>query len=156
MREINRLRALQMGVSGNQKVGVLFAQFDQRALERADFPGEFKDFVAQPHPQVERHLIVARTAGVKLRARGYAPRQLRFDVHMDILQRRLPLKLSLCNLPADVVESFDNGQLLLLGEHADFAKHRRVGDGTEDVLAPQPPIERNGFSESRDIRTGVA
>src|SRR5438876_1295251 len=36
MGEINRLRPLQVGVSGNQKVGVLFAQLDQRVLEQAD------------------------------------------------------------------------------------------------------------------------
>ncbi len=156
MREINRLRPLQMSVSGNQEVSVLFAQLDQRELQQADFPGEFEDFVAQPHPHVERHLIVARTGRVQLRAGGHAPRQLRFDVHVDVLQLRLPVKLSLRNLPANVVESFDNSHLFLLGEHADLAKHGCVGDGTKDVVAPQPPIERNGLSESRDLRAEVA
>ena len=128
----------------------------QRTLQHTNLFQQGADFIHQPQPHIERHLIVARTACVELGACWHATRQLCFDVHMDILQRRLPLKLSLCNLPADGVESFDNGQLFLLGEHADFAKHRRVGDGTEDVVAPQPPIERNGFSKPGDIRAKVA
>ena len=143
MSEINRLRPLQVGVSGNQKVGVFLAQLGQRHLEQTDFRRELEDFLAQPHPHVERHLIIARTGGVKLRAGRHAPCQLRLDVHVDVLQLRLPLKLSACDLPANVVESFDNGHLFLLGEDTDLAKHRRVGDGTKDVLSPQPPIERN-------------
>ena len=131
-------------------------KLDQGQLEQADFPCEFENFIAQPHPHVERHLIVARTGRVQLRAGRHAPRQLCFDVHVDVLQLWLPSKPSNRDLPADVVESFDNGHLFLLGEDADPAKHRRVGDGTQDVLSPQPPIERNGFSEPRDIRVGSA
>jgi len=37
VREINRLGALQVGVAGNQHLGVIFAERNQRALQAGDF-----------------------------------------------------------------------------------------------------------------------
>src|SRR5947207_376497 len=66
------------------------------------------------------------------------------------------LKLSFGDLPTDVVESFDVGHLFLPGEHGDFPEHRRMRDGAEDVLPPQPPVERNGLGETSDLGAGRA
>jgi hypothetical protein len=43
-----------------------------------------------------------------------------------------------------------------LFQDADFVEHRRMGDGAEDVVFPQTPVEGNGFSELRDIGGGAA
>ena len=59
MREINRLRPLQVRIAGYQHAGVLFAKSDQRALQRANVLCKSNDLVAQPHPRIQRHLVVA-------------------------------------------------------------------------------------------------
>ena len=128
----------------------------QRALEQGDFPREFKDLVAQPHPHVQRHLVIARTGSVELGAGGHAPCQLGLDIHVDVLQLRLPLKAAGGNLLADVIQRFQEGTMFVRPEHTDFLQHRGVRDGTEDVLAPEAPIERNGLAEPRDVRAGTA
>ena len=93
---------------------------------------------------------------MQLRAGGHTPRQLRLDVHVNVFQFRLPLKLSVGDLPTDVVESFDDGHLFVPGEHGDFPEHRGVRDGAENVVPPEPPVERNGLGEMSDIGAGRA
>ena len=70
MREINRLRALQMRVAGNEDVGIFFSQPDECALQPGDFAEQHNDFVPQPETHVECDLVVARAPGVELGAGG--------------------------------------------------------------------------------------
>ena len=74
MREIDGLRALQMRVAGDDDVGVVFAEGDERALQADDLAEQRGDFIAQPEPHVERDLVVARAGGVEFRAGGHALR----------------------------------------------------------------------------------
>src|SRR5439155_11513147 len=131
-------------------------QSHQRTLEPGDFPGKFDDLVAQPHPGIERHLAVAGAGGVQPSSRGHAAWQLLFEIHVDVFELRSPLKPAGGNLLANVIERFDDGSMFRLAEYPDALEHRRVGDGPEEIVPPQPPIERNGFSEPRDIRVGSA
>ena len=66
MRQINRLGALQMGVAGDEHVGILPSQSDQRGLQPVDGEAQRNNFLAQPQPHVQRDLIVARAARVQL------------------------------------------------------------------------------------------
>src|SRR5439155_13767464 len=74
----------------------------------------------------------------------------------DVLQFRLPLKFAVGDLLADVIQSFHDGLVLLLREHADSFEHRRVGDRTQEILTPQPPVKRDGFGEPGCFKTGSA
>ena len=128
VRQIDRLRALQMRVAGNDDIHVLFAQLNQGALERAKFPGDLQDFLSQPEPQIQRDLIVARAPGMQLRARGHAARQLRFEVHVDVFQLPPPAEFSGLDFSGDAVQPVQNGPQLGAAEHANFLEHGGVGD----------------------------
>ena len=58
MREINRLRALQMRVAGDEHFEIVFAKLNQRQLKVMNFIGEIADFLAQPHAGIQRDLII--------------------------------------------------------------------------------------------------
>jgi len=68
-----------------------------------DFRHDLTDLIPEPEPQVERHLVVTRTPGMKLRAGWHTASQLRLDVHMNIFQLGLPLELTGLDFLADGV-----------------------------------------------------
>ena len=59
MCEINRLCALQMRVAGDEHFEIIFSELDERQLQVVNFIGEIANFLAQPHPGIQRDLIVA-------------------------------------------------------------------------------------------------
>ena len=69
MREIDRLRALQMRVAGNDDVAMPRAEIHERALQVAQAASAIASHsVAQIEPEIERDLVVADARGVQLRA----------------------------------------------------------------------------------------
>jgi hypothetical protein len=111
----------------------------------------FQDFLAQPHPQVEGDLIVARAAGVELGAGGNAPGQLGLDIHVNVLQFGPPAKAAGVDVVRDAEETAGDGASFGATEHADAMEHCCVGEGPLDVMPPQAPIKRNGFGERRHV-----
>ena len=156
MREINRLGALQMRVAGNNHVRIFRAEFDERFLQAAKFFGKFRNLVAQPHPNIQRDLVIPRTSRVEFRSGGNALGQFRLDVHVDIFELRFPLEIAVGDFLPDLFQPFFDLRQLRFRQHADFLEHRGVGDGAENVVFPKPPIEGNGFGELRDIRARPA
>ena len=156
VREINGLRALQMRVAGNEHAGIFFAERDERALQIGDFAEQQSNFIAQPEAHVERDLVVAGAGGVEFGAGGNAPGQLRLDVHVDVFEFGLPFEFAGGDFRADGVESANDGDAFLFGQHADFVEHVRVGHRAEDVVPPEPPVEGDGFGELRDVGGGTA
>ena len=59
VREIDWLRPLQVGIAGNQHVGIFFAEAHEHALQVDDVSEQQHDFVPQPEAQVEGDLVVA-------------------------------------------------------------------------------------------------
>jgi hypothetical protein len=155
MGEVNRLGALEMGVTGDENGGVFAAEFDEDVLELADLAFETDDFVAEPHPEVHGDLVIAGASGVKFGAGGDTARELGLDVHVDILEFGAPLEAISRDLLTDVIESLDDGHLFVTGEDADLAEHGGVGDGAEDVLPPEAPVEGDGFGEGGDGIVGT-
>src|ERR1051325_8586406 len=62
-----------------------------------------------------------------------------------------PLEPAGGDLLADLIEPLDDGSVFAAVEQADFLKHGCVGDGTQDVLPPQPAVERDRFGVLRDV-----
>ena len=156
MREINGLRALQVSVAGNDYVRIAFAERDERALQSGDVAEERDDFFAQPEAHVERHLIIARAAGVQFRAGGNPPGQLRLDIHMHVFEFGLPLELAGGDFPANLFQSPGNGGQLGPGQHTDITEHGRVGEGALEVVLPEPPVKGDGFGELGGFGGGTA
>ena len=87
-----------MCVAGNVDVHIGLAKLYQGQLQVVDLVGQIADFLTQPHARVQRHLIVARTAGVQFGAGGHARGESGLDVHVHILQLCTPFKSPLGNL----------------------------------------------------------
>ena len=156
VREINGLRALQMRVAGNEHVCVLFAERDERALQLGDFSEQGNDFVPQPEADVEGDLVVARTGGVQFGSGGNAPGQFGLDVHVNVFKFQLPFEFAGADFFADGVESTNDGDAFLFRQHANFVEHVRVGHRAEDVVPPEPVVERDGFGELCHVRRRAA
>ena len=153
VREVNRLRALQVCVAGDDDTVVRLPKRDERLLQRAQFQLQLDDLVAKPHPHVERDLVVARAAGVQLGPGRLAPGQLGLKVHVDVLKRLVPLKPAGLDIVADGLERTDDALGLGLGEHTDAPKHGGVGDGAHEVMPPQPAVERDRLGELSHVPT---
>ena len=70
MREINRLRALQMRVAGDEHFEIVFAKLNQCQLKVMNFIGEIADFLAVvvvTTPWVSKKRVVTETATTKVR-----------------------------------------------------------------------------------------
>ena len=156
MSDIHRLRALQMSIAGKHELFFPFAEFHQGRLKRAQLSEQFRAFVAQPQAHIQRHLIIARPAGVEFGAGSNPPGQLGFDVHVDIFQLRFPAKLSCRNFRSDVFQAAQDSAQFRGAEDAYLAQHRCMGARAGDVLTPKPPIERDRFGEPRNFRSRTA
>ncbi len=142
VREINRLRALQMRVAGNEHVGIFLAERDEGALQIGDFAEQRDDFIAQPEPHVERDLVVARAGGVEFRAGGNALGQLGLDVHVDVFELGLPFEFAGADFPADGVEAADDGVQFIFRQHADVCGACRRGPSSRGCRAARAASRR--------------
>ena len=85
--EGHRLRPLQMGVAGHDRVEVLRRPIAQLQNEREQQGFDLLCLLPQRQPQVERDLVVAAARGVQALARAADPlRELRLDKHVDVLR----------------------------------------------------------------------
>jgi hypothetical protein len=104
MREVNGLGALQVRVTGDDDIAVLCAEFHERFLQAANLLGQVCDLVAQPHADIEGHLVITRAGGVELGAGGYALGQLGLDVHVHVFEFFLPLEAAVIDLAPDLFQ----------------------------------------------------
>ena len=72
---------------------------------------------------------------------------------MDVLKRLVPLEPAGLDIVADGLERADDALGLGLGEHTDAPKHGGVGDGTHEVMPPQPAVERDRLGELGHVPT---
>ena len=114
MREIDGLGALQVRVAGNDDVGVVLAERDERALQAGDFAEQRGDFVAQPEPHVERDLVVARAGGVEFRAGGNASVSSASMFMWTSSSSGLPLEFAGLDFAGDGFQPADDGARLPL------------------------------------------
>src|ERR1700736_5058994 len=95
MSEQNRLSALQMRVAGHDNIDMLLGDLERRSLQRANMRTDFGDLRYHVKPQIERDLVVAAPGGVQFCSSGANSfRERDLDIHMHILERLVPLKLT--------------------------------------------------------------
>ena len=70
MAERHRLRRLQVGEPGHDRIRVLLGALEQRRLQLLEQAIALVEGVAHPHANVGRDLVVARARGVELAARA--------------------------------------------------------------------------------------
>ena len=147
VREIDGLRALQMRVAGNEHVGIFLAERDERALQIGDFrQARQSDFIAQPHPHVERDLVVAQngTRCATLRRQGNTLGQFGLDIHVNVFEFGLPLEFSGFDFFADLVEASNNGVQFI------FSARRFCGAFRHAAIEPKD-VSRRHSRQSKEI-----
>jgi hypothetical protein len=50
----------------------------------------------------------------------------------------------------------DDGIAFGAGQDADFGEHPGMSDGAAQVVAPETPVEADGFREGGEVRGGAA
>ena len=87
MAERDRLRRLQVGKSGHDRVGVFFRPVQKRADQGGKSVFRLFQLITDPEAKIKRHLVVARTRRVQAPCgRSDQIRQPRLDIHVDVFQ----------------------------------------------------------------------
>ena len=147
MRQVHRLRPLQVCVAGNEDVAVRPGHGQQRPLGAGDFFTEYAAGKLEPQPHVGRDLVVPAPRGVELGRSGHALRQRLLDVHVNVLELGVPGKLARRDLGVDGIEPGVDGIAFLGSDEADVREHGRVGLAAGDVKRRQAAVERDGLAE---------
>ena len=74
----------------------------------------------------------------------------RFDVHVDVFQRRIPGEFAPLDLGADGTQTADDGIAVVGAQYAGGRKGVGMGDGALDVVVVQPPVDIHGRREAGD------
>jgi len=153
--EEDRLGSLQVGVAGHDDVKVAFRLTDERVDEQVEIGGNLDDFVPQVEADIQRHLIVAGTAGMEaLACLADLRREARLDVHMDIFQADGEVEMTCLDLLENLVQAmFDRCHI---GRRDDplLAEHAGMGHGAADVLVVEALVEIDGGGELLDEFVG--
>ena len=127
MGKVDRLRALKVGVTRDDDIPFPLAKINERALQIFHFSKQALILIPQPQPQIQRHLVVPGAPRVQFRSRWRPPRQLRFDIHVDILKAELPRELAGFNLGSDLLQAAGDVPEFLFTKQTGLAKHGGVG-----------------------------
>ncbi len=143
VREQHRLGVLQVGIARQHGIHLTLRQFDQGMLERNQLRIQRIALSTQPEPHVGRHLVVTASRGVQFaRYRAEPIAQQRFDRRMYVLGVRRKLKCAALQLRNECLEALDELCGLVGREDRGGAQHARVGDAAQNIVSPEPLIER--------------
>ena len=98
MRQIHRLRPLQMSVTRQQHVSFFFNHGEDGPLRCLQAGDDLRTGGLEIQPHIRRHLIVSAPRRVQFSGRRHALGQRLFDVHVHIFQLLGPFKFALFNL----------------------------------------------------------
>ena len=99
----------------------------QGQLQLAKLIVDLVDGVADPEPEIERHLVVAGAGGVQPAAAGPDHiGQPGLDVHMDVLERAREREGAGLDLAADLVQTSGDGAGVLGAHDAGRRQHGHV------------------------------
>ena len=98
VRHAHRLRPLKMRVSGYQNRLVVGSELQEALYCSPDFFTHLlaREFKEEPH--VRRNLVVAAAGSVELCGGGNVAGEGLLDIHVDVFERLVPLKLSIVYL----------------------------------------------------------
>ena len=158
MGEQDRLGRLDVGRARQDRRPVALGEVDERPLEVEQRAVELVDRPARPEPQVRGDLVVARAAGVE--APGQRPDLLgqgRLDVHVDVLERRIPRERARrATSSASAARPVDEGLDLVRGQEPGPTEAADVGDRAGDVVGGEGGIDLDRAGEVRDARVRLA
>src|SRR4051812_45171195 len=149
MREVDRLRSLQMGVARHDKIDMFRGEIEQRSLERARLADDPLDLFLCVKSKIDSDLIVPAASGVELcAALTDARHQLSLDIHVEILEAGIPLKFTVFNLLLDFAQTVFDLRAFLWGQDSPGGQRTSVCDRPGDVVTVEALVVRNRFAES--------
>ena len=145
MGERNRLRALQVRVSGHYGIQMLFRRFAAGGNQFTAQRDQAVDLSGEIHTDIQRHLIIAAPAGVQPLARvADTLRKLPFHKGMYVFRSHVDGERARLNVGEYSSESFDNGFAVALRNDAHLAQHGGMGEGTGNILLNHTGIKADG------------
>ena len=147
----NGLCPLEMGVAGQDHVGIRIAPAHERLLQRRQAAVDLVDARADPEPQVGGDLIVSAAGRMEFPAHVADPlHQGRLDVHVDIFEFGTELEPILLNFLADFLQRLLNLLAFVGRNQADLGEHLGVGDRALNILRIEPAVEAHALGELLD------
>ena len=144
MAEGDRLRDLQVGEAGHDRVGVPVGEVEQGAPQRFDLRRKRVDLAAQPQPHVGRDLVVARTRRVQpLAGVAHQLGQAFLDGQVDVLVGELPREFAAPDLPGNRRQPALDGFEIGFRQDPGAREHPRMGARSRDIDGGQPLVERD-------------
>jgi hypothetical protein len=120
---------------------VTLGETDEFALQALELLSEGIAGFAQPESKIKGDLVVAAAGSMELRAgRSDALGELRFDVHVDILEVHQELEAALLDLGEDLAQAGLDFLKFLPAENACGVQRTGVGDAARDVMPVKLPI----------------
>ena len=151
----DRLRPAEMGVAGDNQVGLALGKAEEGALERGEAGIDPVDRPAAIEAQIGGHLIVAAAGRVEPAAGVAQPRrQGRLDMEVDVLLRDRVGEGAGVDLRPDLFEPRPDRLCLRRRDDPAGREHRRVGDRAVDVVIGQALVERHALREGLDAGVG--
>ena len=153
MRERHRLRALEMRVSGHDRVDLLRRAREERLPEVAERGVEGVERVEREQPKVERDLVVTAPRRVQLpRGRAEPRREHLLDRGVHVLRVRGPRERARAQLLRDRLQSRDERACILVRQDLLAAEHARVRDAPAHVVQRDALVELERRGERADPR----
>jgi hypothetical protein len=141
----DRLRHLQMGEAGHDRIGMFFGAGQQRGDQGFQCGIGFGASGLHPQAEIHRHLIVAAARGVEpARRRADDFPQPGFDMEVDILQRQILHQLAGFIFGGDLLQTLVDGGDIGGADDAACAQHRHMRAAAGDVLPPQALVHADG------------
>src|SRR5690606_2656328 len=142
MAECHRLRGLQVSEAGHDSSGMLFGAVEECRDQPQEGGFGPLQFLLDPEPEIDRHLVVARTGGVQPAGRRSDQFcKARLDIHVNVLKARGESEFSVLYLPQDRLEPVGDLPLILGRNDALFRQHFGMGQRSADVLGVELAVE---------------
>ena len=144
------LGPLKVRVGRHQDVALLLRKLDKFQLERGRGVDQVVYRIASPEPQVQRDLIVAAAAGVKLLAwRAYAIRERLLNYHVDVFQLDRHRQSPGVDVVGYLEQAAPYPGELGLADQTHLAQHLGMGNRADNVVAPQLAVDVYAGDELR-------
>ena len=142
MGEEHRLGWLDVGRTGQHRAAVAFGESDERPFEGDERRIERVDRSPRPEPQIRGDLVVARPSGVE--PPGQRPdlgRERRLEVHVDVLEGRVPGEDAGRDVVGQRHEAADQRGDFLVGQDPRAAEPVDVRDRACDVVGGERGVD---------------